>query len=287
MAPLFDYHSHSRFCDGRGDLGEYAESALSRGLAHFGFSGHAPCPVASEWHMRSGDLRLYLQEARAIAGRLAGRIEVLVGLEADYIPAVSSPRRIRDANNLDFVIGSVHYLERLADGRPWTVDGPAEELRVGIRESFGGDARAAVRRYYALVAAMVAADRPDVVGHIDLIRKNNDGLFDTGAGWYRDAVEEALAAAAESPCVVEINTGAISRGYRVGLYPADDVLASMARRRIPVTLSSDAHRPQDVAAHFPAALGALARAGYRECWSFSRAGWTAVPLDSLGAGDQK
>ena len=281
MARLFDYHSHSRFCDGSGELADYADSALSRGLDVFGFSGHAPCPIASDWHMKAEDLGRYLEEARAIAGRLAGRIEVLVGLEADYVPGVSSPRALREAHSLDFVIGSVHYLDRLPDGTPWTVDGPLEELRRGIGECYGGDARPAVQRYFRLVAGMATADRPDVIGHIDLIRKNNDGLFDAEAPWYRDAVEEALAAVAEASCVVEINTGAVSRGYRAGFYPTDSVLASMARRRIPVTLGSDAHRPGHVAAHFPAALDALARAGYRECWSLSRAGWSAVPLDSL------
>jgi histidinol-phosphatase (PHP family) len=283
---LFDYHSHSRYCDGAGNLADYIESALSRGLAVFGMSGHAPCSITSGWHMKAADLASYLREARSIAGSCSGRIEVLVGLEADYVPGVIEPRAVREANRLDYVIGSVHYLERMSDGTPWTVDGPAEELRSGIRESFAGDARPAVQRYFALVAEMVARSPPDIVGHIDLIRKNNDGLFDTGAAWYRRAFEETLDAVAASQAVVEVNTGAVSRGYG-GIYPADDVLSSMARRRIPVTLGSDAHRPEHVAAHFPAALDCLARAGYRECWRLERSGWKAVPLDGLDAGDGK
>jgi len=60
---------------------------------------------------------------------------------------VISPRQVRQDNGLDFVIGAVHYVGRLADGTRWTVDGHAEEMQRGVRESFGGDARAAARRY--------------------------------------------------------------------------------------------------------------------------------------------
>lgn len=287
LARLFDYHTHSRFCDGKGELADYVQSALSKDLGAIGLSGHAPCGLASDWHMKARDLDDYLAQARALASDYAGRIEVLVGLEADYIPGVSSPRAVREAYSLDYVIGSVHYLGRLADGTPWTVDGPADEWARGVRESFGGDRRRAAERYFALVAEMASADSPDVIGHFDLVRKNDDGFVEESAAWYRDAVEGSLAAVAASSSVVEVNAGAVLRGYRAGFYPARPALASMARRRIPVTICSDAHRPEHVAACFPQALDELARAGYRECWSLSRAGWSAVPLDALGWGEKR
>ncbi len=282
MGPLFDYHTHSRFCDGKGELSEYVERAAASGLASIGLSGHAPCPVSSDWHMKESDLAGYLAAARGLAGAQAGRVEVLVGLEVDYIPGVISPRAVREANGLDYVVGGVHYLARLSDGTPWTVDGPLEELQRGIRESFGGDARLAVARYFELVGEMAAGEVPDVIAHFDLIKKNNKGLFDEGARWYQAVAEEALRAVAATGCVVEINTGAVTRNYGSHFYPADRILAAMAGMRIPVTLGSDAHRPAHVAAHFGAALDALRRAGYRECWRRAGRSWAAVPLDTLG-----
>jgi len=281
---LFDYHTHSRFCDGSGELSNYVERAMTAGLARIGLSGHAPCAIASDWHMKAADLAAYLAGARELAERFSERIEVLIGLEVDYLPGLSSPRAVRASAGLDYVIGSVHYLDRLSDGTVLTVDGPAEELRRGVRESFGGNARRAVERYFELVAEMVRDEQPDVVGHLDLIKKNNDGLYDEEASWYHAAIEETLHVAAASPCVVEVNTGAVSRGYRPDFYPADRVLAAMARLRIPVTLGSDAHRPEHVAAHFGGALDALVRAGYRECWSRTRGGWASIPLDALRVG---
>jgi histidinol-phosphatase (PHP family) len=281
VSPLFDYHTHSRFCDGKGELSEYVEAAAASGLESIGLSGHAPCPVESDWHMKESDLGQYLATARDLARSHEGRIRVLVGLEADYIPGVISPRAVREANGLDYVMGGVHYLGRLLDGTPWTIDGPFEELQRGIRESFGGDARLAVARYFELVGEMAASEGPDVIAHFDLIKKNNRGLFDEGARWYQAVAEEALRAVAACGCVVEVNTGAVSRNYGDHLYPADRVLSAMAAMRIPVTLGSDAHRPAHVGAHFGAALDALRRAGYRECWSRTRSSWAAVPLDTL------
>ncbi len=282
MGRLFDYHTHSRFCDGKGELSEYVEAAVASGLVSIGLSGHAPCPVESDWHMKEPDLPRYLESARALARAQEGRVSVLVGLEADYIPGVISPRAVRQAHRLDYVIGGVHYLGRLSDGTPFTIDGTVEELQRGIREGFGGDARRAVARYFELVGEMAATEAPDVIAHFDLIKKNNKGLFDEGSLWYRAVATEALRALAASGCVAEINTGPVSRNYGTHFYPGDGILAPMAELRIPVTLGSDAHRPGHVAAHFGAALDALRRAGYRECWRRDGSSWSAVPLDTLG-----
>jgi histidinol-phosphatase (PHP family) len=278
---LFDYHTHSRLCDGSGDLSEYAAVARGMGLAALGLSGHAPCAIASEWHMKAADLPGYTAQARALAADNAPGLEILVGLEADYFPGVVSPRAVREDTGVDFVIGSVHYLGRCADGTPWTVDGSADELTRGVRESFGGDIRRALARYFDLVGAMAASERPDIIGHFDLVKKHNRGLFDEQADWYHAAMAGALDAIRGSGSVVEVNTGAVSRGYRADYYPGDATLAVMARMGIPVTLGSDAHRPQHVAAHFAGALDSLRRAGYRECWRLGARGWTAVALDSL------
>jgi histidinol-phosphatase (PHP family) len=94
-------------------------------------------------------------------------------------------------------------------------------------------------------------------------------------------VGEALRAVAASGCVVEINTGAITRNYGKHFYPSERIVAAMAGMRIPVTLGSDAHSPAHVAAHFGAALDVLRRAGYRECWRRTGRSWTAVPLDTV------
>jgi histidinol-phosphatase (PHP family) len=72
-----------------------------------------------------------------------------------------------------------------------------------------------------------------------------------------------------------------SAGFRkpVGeLYPETGLLALCAAAGIPVTLSSDAHRPEDVAFGYPTAVSALRGAGYTHLTRFSARTGTQVAI---------
>ncbi|RAZ38777.1 histidinol phosphate phosphatase, partial [Klebsiella oxytoca] len=72
---------------------------------------------------------------------------------------------------------------------------------------------ALAEQYYAAVASM-AARRPTILGHLDLVTKFNAGnrFFDEDSPRYRAAALEALHAADPWATLLEINTGAVSRG---------------------------------------------------------------------------
>jgi histidinol-phosphatase (PHP family) len=141
-AALGNYHTHSRYDDGRGDLEEYVLAALAKGFRFLGFSGHAPMALPTDWLMKAANLHRYLEELRTLRLKYADRITLLVGLEVDYLPGVAAPRDPRIAGlGLDYVLGSVHYLTVPTEGAGWTVDGSADELDAGIAADFGGDRR--------------------------------------------------------------------------------------------------------------------------------------------------
>ena len=78
--------------------------------------------------------------------------------------------------------------------------------------------------------------------------------------------------------IFEINTGAISRGYRTTPYPSAMLLREIVRRGGRITVSADAHRAQDVTCQF-AESEALARAcGATELWQFNGKGFEPVQL---------
>jgi histidinol-phosphatase (PHP family) len=179
------------------------------------------------------------------------------------------------------VIGSVHYLGWLSDGTMWTVDGPAAELRAGIDQSFGGKTRAAVEAFYRRVADMALSDRPDIVGHLDLVKKNNgdsQDLFDEESSWYREALASAIEAVASAGCVVEVNTGGVSRGFRSDWYPCKWALRRMRELDVPVTFGSDAHDPRHVGFQMREVREFLQDVGYRSLWFQGANGWAECPL---------
>lgn len=281
-------HTHTRFCDGTAEPAAMLLAAGEAGYQGLGFSSHAPVPFSSNWNMKWERLDEYLQEIRELRDR-AVQPEVFLGLEADYIPGVIRPAEWRAVvKDIDYLIGSVHYLGVLADGTPWTVDFTEEHFQQGVEESFGGDPVAAAVEYFRRVGEMAEMDRPDVIGHCDLVK-----LFLTGnqpqvlndPRW-QHAERAMLDSVAISGCVLEMNVKGIIRGTLQEACPSDRILASAARRGIPVCIGADAHSPAELSFDWTVMEDRLRRAGYRERVILTRRGWLSVSLDESGQGSE-
>ena len=276
-----NYHTHTHHCDGNGEPYEYAEAALRKGMSGLGFSGHNVVPFPTDWTMPAERLESYLSEIREVREHYRGALDVFLGIEADFIPGMISPVHPAISGlGLDFVIGSVHFVGPSDGDHAWTVDGPREEMDAALRDGFGGDARRLVERYYALVALMAETAAPDIIAHFDVVKKNNrDGrLFSEEDPWYRAAVRRALEAIRGSKSILEINTGGVVRNTSGAFYPSPWILAEAQRMNIPVVVSSDAHRPENLDGMFPEAVQILRDAGYRSQRQLTRSGWIDVEL---------
>ena len=169
---------------------------------------------------------------------------------------------MNDRAALDYIIGSVHYLRDEATGRYYAVDGAPEALDACVAQMFGGDALAMARAYYALVAENVRKYRPEIIGHFDLVKKNNCGghLFDEADPVYRTAALEALDACAATGAVFEVNTGGMFRGYCGEPYPSRFLLEALRKSGARVTVNADAHCTEAVRFRFDETLALLERA---------------------------
>ena len=126
---LSNYHSHCVFCDGRSPMEEFVHFAIAKGLKRYGFSSHSPLPFDTFWKMRADDLPEYKAEFRRLKEKYAGQIELFLGLEMDYIQDVFSFQdTFYPIDDLDYLIGSVHYLDRLPDGSFMSIDGSFEKF---------------------------------------------------------------------------------------------------------------------------------------------------------------
>src|SRR5690348_18389453 len=92
-----NYHTHSRYCDGEGEIVEYIEAALAAGLDSYGVSSHAPLPVPTRdpWMMRPDDLPAYCAEVRRLRDAYRDRLAVFLALELDYLPGMEAVYRER------------------------------------------------------------------------------------------------------------------------------------------------------------------------------------------------
>ena len=266
-ALLCSVHTHSVLCDGKNTLAEMAAAAFAAGVRYFGASGHSHTDIPHDaGNVLPADLVEYRSQLLALREQYRGRMEVLLGIEQDSC----SPQPVPDW--VDYWIGSVHNLHDPKTGNYHCMDWDREKLAACRDEMFGGDMLALTETYSRDVAAM--ADRkPTILGHIDLVTKLNAGnvLFDETAPRYRAAALEALHAADPQATLLEINTGAISRGYRDTPYPAQFLLREWRNLGGRIILTADAH----AAAHL--------LSGYEQARWAQAAGFdTAVLLTTAG-----
>jgi histidinol-phosphatase (PHP family) len=161
----------------------------------------------------------------------------------------------------DVVLGSVHFI----DGR--AIDDPT----AGDRDWLPLDDL--WTRYLEHLTAAAASGLYDVMSHPDLPK-----VFGRRIPAHLDRMlDDAVAAIADAGVALECSSAGLRKP--VGeLYPEPGLLARFRRAGVPVTLSSDAHAPQDVARDFATAVAALRGAGYETITRFSRREPTQVSL---------
>ncbi len=125
------------------------------------------------WSIKPHRFEEYLQTIADLRERYKEQLPIYIGLEIDYIPNVTSPTRA-DFAMLDYNIGSVHYgHQHPEEGWYWEIDGTQQAYDKGIAEIYGGDIKKAVGSYFALQQEMLQTAPPQVLGHMDKVKMNN------------------------------------------------------------------------------------------------------------------
>ncbi|HLE61198.1 MAG TPA: histidinol-phosphatase HisJ family protein [Thermoanaerobaculaceae bacterium] len=274
MADRFpcDTHIHTSRCGHAGGRDEeYVEAAIAGGLAAVALTDHAPFYWLSPERrdprlaMASEDLPRYVEEVLALAARYRGQIEVLLGLEADYIAGREEVLvRLLEAYPFDVVLGSVHFL----DG--WLVDAPSSLARLDQGQE---EVDRVWARYAELLIAAAGSGLFDVLTHLDLPKKFGHRPSLPFAG----RQSEIVAAVAASSCAVELSSAGRRRPVEED-YPAPDLQRELASAGVAFVLSSDAHAPAEVGFGFDELAANARAAGVSEVLVFRRRRGTPVGL---------
>lgn len=263
-----DYHTHTPLClHATGTPQEYVQAALLAGLREYGISDHVPMPEEpfDDWRMKQSDMGAYLDWIRE-AGELAvpQGLPVRAGLECDWFPGIEPwVEHLRNLHEWDYLIGSVHYL------------GEKEEFDNPYRMDFWNrtDVEDAWEQYWARFRDMAASGLFHIMGHADLIKK----FGFRPSGDLRRYYEPALEAISHSGACLELNTA----GWRNKCgeqYPDALFLNMAADMGIPLTISSDAHRPEDVGRDFERAAALAKESGHTRLASFHAGEMRLHPL---------
>ena len=234
-----NYHTHTCFCDGKNTPEEMVLEAIRLGCPAIGFSGHSYTPFDGSFCMSQENTKGYIEAVKGVQKKYGDKIKILLGVEQDY----DSPE---STDGYDYVIGSVHYVHK--DGQYLSVDESKETQIAIVERYYGGDFYGFAEDYYRAVADVYRKTRCQIIGHFDIIAKfNREGdLFDPQHPRYQAAAQKALEALLDTPTALEINTGAMARGYTAEPYPSKDILRRWLAAGKEAIFSSDCHSSDNI-----------------------------------------
>lgn len=250
-----DYHIHTRRCGhAAGEMEAYVREAHRKGLREIGFSDHIPMYFFSPEEREPGiampeeELPQYVADVRKLQERYAP-FPVKLGIEADFTPGMEGKlKSILSQYDFDYVLGSIHFL----DGWGFDNDKYIEEYE---RRDIG----AIYEQYFHTLQLAAGSGLFDSLAHPDLIKKF--GFRPAGDIGY--LYEQTVKTIAEADICVEVNLAGL-RAPAAEIYPALPFLQLCYKFRVPVTLGSDAHKPEQVGAGFEMAVQLLKAIGYNE-----------------------
>ena len=250
-------HTHSTFCDGKNTPEEIVLAAMNKGFCSIGFSGHGYTDFDLRYCIK--DVEGYIKEISRLKEKYKGEIEIYLGVEED---AFCQANR----KDYDYIIGSSHYY--VVNGQYYPIDSSPDHFKKCL-DAFNYDVERMAEDYYSKFCSYINKRRPDVVGHFDLITKFDEmgGSLFLKNEKYNAIVEKHIETVADSGCVFEVNTGAISRGYRHDPYPAENLLYILKKHGTPLTLSSDSHSIDTLDFGFDEAKQFLKRIGFAKIYN--------------------
>lgn len=254
---MIDYHIHTKLCGhASGEMEEYVQCAISAGVNEMGFSDHLPMvsELGNGLAMPIEKLPFYVENVLHLRDKYP-EIDIKLGIEADYFPGLEDDSKdIIDRYPFDYVIGSVHFIEK------WGFDNINE-----IDQWNEKDINQVYRDYYTLLRKSALSGLFDIIGHSDLVKKFGQRPGDD----LSEEIEHTARVFSDHKLVCEINTAGLRRPVSE-VYPSLEILQVYRKYDIPIIFGSDAHRPSEVGCDFDTAYKMAASAEYGEEVQFTK-----------------
>jgi len=195
-------------------------------------------------------------------------LRIRAGIELDNDPVHSSAGRKwieKNWDKLDFVLGSVHFLERADQMFDSVPDGATQFEHKNIDEIYAD--------YFRRVSEVIGTGLVDSLAHLDLIKIHGH----RPAADIRALVNETLEIIHARNLAIELSTAGWRKPVKE-LYPSDSIIELAIEKGIPFTTASDAHSHVQLGENFTRLTDKMAEIGICQVCIFEKHKAVQVPL---------
>ena len=250
--PFSDYHTHPQGHRvqpyTRELLQPWIDSARTRGLNDIAFTDHDRYHPGVDFYEIE-----QLREANPEVLIRAG-----IELDNDPVHSVAGRRWVEEHwDELDFVLGSVHFLDR--------PDQMFDSVPAGAEQFAGREIDAIYADYFRRVREIAASGLVDCLAHLDLIKIHGH----RPGGDVRTLAAETLDFIAARGLAIELSTAGWRKPVNE-LYPSDGLIELAIARGIAFTTASDAHSHAQLAENYERLAEKMKAFGITEVCTFHR-----------------
>ena len=252
----FSFHMHTAGFDGRNSEEEMLQKAKECGLKQIGFSNHfIVYPNIEKTNMypyavKGGYESIYSSDFDEAISKFAPHyqkidelnknsdIKIYKGMEVDFFASDEWREGFERALKIlkpDYLIGSAHFVEY----------NNTLYNSYDLKNSSACEQNKLVHRYWQNVRTAADSGLFDFMAHLDLIKKVGLGREDI---WVEDE-RKTIETIKSSGVAVEINTSHFNFDENEP-YPSKRIMEMLAEYDIPVLLSDDAHKKENITAGF-------------------------------------
>lgn len=239
-------------------LQPWIDGARERGLLDIAFTDHDRFHAGIDF-----------REIEALRERNPD-LKIRAGIELDNDPQTSVAGRKwieKNWDRLDFVLGSVHYLDHPTQ--------MFDSVPAGAAQFIGGDIDKLYADYFRRVREIAATGLVDCLAHLDLIKihghRSNSGI--------RQLVHETLEFIRARNLAIELSTAGWRKPVNE-LYPSDEIIRLALEKGIPFTTASDAHSYAQLAENYDRLAQKIAILGISEVCVYEKHKRTVKRLKS-------
>lgn len=256
---MIDLHIHSHFSsDCEEKMEDMIKEAIDRKIKVIAITDHIDYDYKDPTINFDFDLDLFLREIKKLKSKYEKKIKILIGLELGLQKhIIGKLKTLTNQYAFDFIIGSFHTVDSkdLYRGDFYVDRTSKEAWHIYLDEVY---------------STLLKFDNFSVLGHLDLIKRYNEGVRNVDLSDYKEKLEKIFRLIIKKKIGLEVNTSGLRKTYGLNeTLPSKEILQLYydCGGRI-ITIGSDSHTKETLANHYERVKEMIVGIGFEDIYIF-------------------